>query len=38
MLGIKKLNKKNDFDDLLGDVGAISKKNNKKNNDFFGDL
>jgi hypothetical protein len=38
MLGIKKLNKKNDFDDLLGDVGAIGKKNKNKNNDFFGDL
>lgn len=38
MLGIKKETKKNDFDDLLGDVGGVNPKNKKKNNDFFSDL
>ena len=38
MLGIKKDVKKNDFDDLLGDIGAVNGKNKKKNNDFFNDL
>lgn len=38
MLGIKKETKKNDFDDLLGDIGGINTKNKKKNNDFFSDL
>lgn len=38
MLGIKKEAKKNDFDDLLGDIGGINAKNKKKNNDFFSDL
>jgi len=37
MLGIKKKEKANDFDDLLGDV-KIKKDNKKKNNDFFNDL
>ena len=38
MLGIKKEVKKNDFSDLLGDVGVANTKNKKKNNDFFNDL
>lgn len=39
MLGIKKKEvKKNDFDDLLGDVGGVNVKSKKKNNDFFNDL
>jgi hypothetical protein len=38
MLGIKKEAKKNDFDDLLGDIGGVNTKNKKKNNDFFSDL
>ena len=38
MLGIKKEAKKNDFDDLLGDMGGVGTKNKKKNNDFFSDL
>lgn len=38
MLGIKKDVKKNDFDDLLGDIGVVNAKNKKKNNDFFSDL
>lgn len=39
MLGIKKENKKNDFDQLLGDVGVAKiNKNKKKQNDFFADM
>ena len=38
MLGIKKEAKKNDFDDLLGDIGGVNTKNKNKNNDFFSDL
>lgn len=38
MLGIKKEVKKNDFSDLLGDIGVANTKNKKKNNDFFNDL
>ncbi len=38
MLGIKKEVKKNDFDDLLGDVGVGNAKSKKKNNDFFSDM
>ncbi len=39
MLGIKKEAKKNDFDQLLGDVGVGKvSKNKKKQNDFFGDM
>ena len=38
MLGIKKEAKKNDFYDLLGDIGEVNTKNKKKNNDFFSDL
>lgn len=38
MLGIQKEKKKNDFDDLLMDVGGMNSKNKKKNNDFFSDL
>lgn len=37
MLGIKKEAKKNDFDDLLGNV-AVGKKQKNKKDDFFGDL
>lgn len=40
MLGIKKKDKGNDLDDLLGDVGGPKKRerNKKKNDDFFNDL
>ena len=38
MLGIKKDVKRNEFDDLLGDIGVVNTKNKKKNNDFFSDL
>jgi hypothetical protein len=38
MLGIKKPEKKNDLDDLLGDIKIDKKKERKKNNDFFNDL
>jgi hypothetical protein len=38
MLGIKKETKKNDFDDLLGDIGVGNAKTKKKNNDFFSDM
>jgi len=37
MLGIKKKEKANDLDDLLGDV-KVNKNAKKKNNDFFNDL
>lgn len=38
MLGIKKKEKPNDFDELLGEIKADKKKDRKKNNDFFNDL
>lgn len=38
MLGIKKKEKVNDLDDLLGEVSVGKKKERKKNNDFFNDL
>lgn len=38
MLGIKKKDKTNDLDDLLGEIKVEKKKNLKKNNDFFNDL
>ena len=38
MLGIKKQEKANDLDDLLGEVKVDKKKDRKRNNDFFNDL
>ena len=38
MLGIKKKEKSNDLDDLLGEIKIEKKKDRKKNNDFFNDL
>lgn len=38
MLGIKKKDKPNDLDDLLGEVKVDKKKERKKNTDFFNDL
>lgn len=38
MLGIKKKEKGNDLEELLGEVKVEKKKERKKNTDFFNDL